>query len=316
MSRWSVANVSIKTITLPNSHFSQLIVNPMNSPEQFDTAPEHELKIETAAILQQVVDAWQLLQTKQPLVQCITNQVAANYVANILLAAGASPAMIDNPYEAASFAAISSAISINIGTPTTEQIQAIKITAQTAQEKQVPWVLDPVGYSPVLPWRSQTVDEILLYQPSIIRGNASEIYTLAGNHSESKGVDSLLESSAVYLHAQALFPHTDCIAISGESDFILSRKDQLVFKVNGGSHLQPKVTATGCALGALTAAYAALTEPAIAALSAHIHFSIAGKLAYEQAQRVGQFNVAFLDEVFGLDADKINAYADLEIIRL
>lgn len=288
----------------------------MNYSAQFSTTQNHPLDIDTATLLQQVVEAWQLLQSRQPLVQCITNQVAANYAANILLAAGASPAMIDNPFEAASFAAISSAISINLGTPTTEQIQAIKITTQTAHEQQIPWVLDPVGYSQVLAWRSQTVDEILQYQPAVIRGNASEIYTLAGNHSESKGVDSVLASAEVYVHAQSLFSHTECIAISGESDFILSKKDQVVFKVNGGSQLQPKVTATGCALGALTAAYAGVSEPAIAALAAHIHFAIAGKLAFEQAQRVGQFNVAFLDEVYALNADKILAYADLEIIPL
>ena len=44
-----------------------------------------------------IIEAWQKLQQQQPLVQCITNSVAANYTANILLAAGASPAMIDIP---------------------------------------------------------------------------------------------------------------------------------------------------------------------------------------------------------------------------
>ena len=51
-------------------------------------------------LIDQVIDAWQALQQQTPLVQCITNSVANNYVANILLAAGASPAMIDNPFEA------------------------------------------------------------------------------------------------------------------------------------------------------------------------------------------------------------------------
>ena len=66
-----------------------------------------------------------------------------------------------------------------------------------------------------------------------------------------------------------------------------------VIQVNGGSFLQPKVTATGCALGALIAAYCAVTTPTIATISAHIHFAIAGKLAFEKAQTAGSFNMAF-----------------------
>lgn len=58
---------------------------------------------EKSTLLEQVIQAWQQLQAQQPLVQCIINSVATNYTANILLAAGASPAMIDNPYEAESF---------------------------------------------------------------------------------------------------------------------------------------------------------------------------------------------------------------------
>ena len=74
--------------------------------------------------------------------------------------------------------------------------------------------------------------------------------------------------------------------------FILSKEYQQIIQVNGGSYLQPKITATGCALGALLAAYTAVTTPSIASIAAHVHFAIAGKLAFEQAQSVGAFNVA------------------------
>ena len=61
-------------------------------------------------LIEQIIQAWHELQRQTPLVQCMTNSVANNYVANILLAAGASPAMIDNPFEAESFTQISSAL--------------------------------------------------------------------------------------------------------------------------------------------------------------------------------------------------------------
>lgn len=288
----------------------------MNHPENITHSQTDQLHIQTDVILQKVVDAWTELQTQQPLVHCITNSVAANYAANILLAAGASPAMIDNPFEAESFASIAAALSINLGTPTSEQMQAMQISAQTVANKNTPWVLDPVGYGSFLKWRSEMVDQLVLLHPTIIRGNASEISALAGNQVESKGVDSAVSSNEVYLQAQALLNHSECVAISGESDFVLSKELHHVIQINGGSFLQPKVTATGCALGALIAAYSAVTTPAIATISAHIHFAIAGKLAFEKASAVGSFNVAFLDEIYQMSANKIWEYSDIQVLSL
>lgn len=266
-----------------------------------------------AQILEQVVEAWTQLQVQQPLVHCITNSVAANYVANILLAAGASPAMIDNTFEAESFAKISGAISINTGTPTPEQTEAMKITAKTCAEYNKPWVLDPVGYGAILAWRSKTVDELIKFKPTVIRGNASEISSLAGNQNQTKGVDSLLNSADVYQQANILLEQAHCVAISGESDFIITKDIPAVIQINGGSFLQPKITATGCALGALIAAYCAVAKPSIAAIAAHIHFAIAGKLAFEKSKTVGGFGVSFIDEIYTMDAEKLKKHADIVI---
>jgi hypothetical protein len=55
-------------------------------------------------MLKQCTEIWELVDKKRPLVHCITNYVTVNDVANILLSAGASPAMIDHPEEAEGFA--------------------------------------------------------------------------------------------------------------------------------------------------------------------------------------------------------------------
>lgn len=289
----------------------------MNHPEQMNNTMKTPLSNLTAPLLQQVIDAWTELKTQQPLIHIMTNSVANNYVANVLLAAGASPAMIDNPFEAESFASIASAINLNLGTPTSEQMQAMHIAAQTAQRLGKIWVLDPVGYGPILKWRSEMTDALLQFQPSVIRGNASEIGALAGNQIQSKGVDTTVSSESVYRQASSLFEHTECIAISGESDFILSKELNAVIQINGGSYLQPKITASGCALGALTAAYCAVSSTITAGtVAAHIHFAIAGKKAYERANAVGSFNVAFLDEIYMLKAEDLQQYSDFNILTL
>lgn len=272
--------------------------------------------IQPHTLIADIIQAWNMLQQQQPLVHYISNTVAANYAANVVLACGASPALIDNPHEAKSFMHIAAALNINLGTPTEQQVAAMQIAAKTAHQLHKPWVLDPVGYGPFLTWRSQVVDELLHYQPTIIRGNGSEISNLAGQQSASKGVDSTLSSAEVYQQAKVLLQHSECVAISGESDFILSKAFNCVVQVKGGSYLQPKVTATGCALGALIAAYAAVANPTIATVAAHVHFAIAGKLAFLKAQSVGSFNVAFLDELYNLNAESFLQHADLVILNV
>ena len=59
------------------------------------------------------------LRESTPLVHCMTNYVAMNSTANLLLATGASPAMLHAPEEVAEFTAIAGALSINIGTLST-----------------------------------------------------------------------------------------------------------------------------------------------------------------------------------------------------
>jgi hydroxyethylthiazole kinase len=72
--------------------------------------------------IEDVVAAHQALRQHRPLVQCLTNVVSASFVANVLLSAGASPAMVDNPEEAALFAGVADAVLINLGTPTSAQV--------------------------------------------------------------------------------------------------------------------------------------------------------------------------------------------------
>lgn len=292
-----------------------LLVINMNSSSTACFDHTQQNTVSKTMLIEQVIQAWQALQQQQPLVQCITNSVAANYVANLLLAAGASPAMIDNPHEAAAFAQISGGLNINLGTPTTEQMQAMSLAAAAAQQHNTPWVLDPVGYGAVLKWRSNATDQLLQFKPSIIRGNASEISALAGMSIQSKGVDSTLASQTAAQHATPLLQSTECIAISGVSDFIVSKQFDALIEIHGGHVYQTKITANGCALGALCAAYCAVTSSSIAAIAAHLHFAIAAELAFARAAQIGDFHYEFLNQIQSINADCIAQHSKLSFIK-
>ncbi len=75
----------------------------------------------------------------------MTNDVVQTFTANTLLALGASPAMVIETEEASQFAAIASALLINVGTLTQPRAQAMRAAVEQAKSSQTPSTLDPVA---------------------------------------------------------------------------------------------------------------------------------------------------------------------------
>lgn len=122
-------------------------------------------------------EAWKALckvRETAPLIQCITNFVSMDIMANALLAAGASPAMVHAIEEILEFTSLSSALCINIGTLSPDWIFSMKAAAIRANECHKPWVLDPVGVGATR-FRTEKCIELINLKPAVIRGNASEI---------------------------------------------------------------------------------------------------------------------------------------------
>ena len=130
-----------------------------------------------------------LLRAHSPLVHCMTNDVVQTFTANVLLAVGASPAMVIDPREAAQFAAIADALLINVGTLTEDRAVAMRAAVEHARQAGKPWTLDPVAVG-ALTVRTAFCHELLAFQPAAIRGNASEILALAGMSAGGRGVDT------------------------------------------------------------------------------------------------------------------------------
>ena len=127
---------------------------------------------------------WKAMKAANPLVMCITNRVTPQRVADALLAAGASPAMIDNPAEVAGFAGLAHTIGgglyLNCGLHAS-QMQAIPaITDWRRNTDDSVLVVDPVGYGATA-YRSEQILSLLAdLKPDGIKGNASEILGISG----------------------------------------------------------------------------------------------------------------------------------------
>jgi hydroxyethylthiazole kinase len=248
------------------------------------------------------------------LVQAITNTVSTNFMANVLLAAGASPAMVDNPEEAGLFAGIADGVLINLGTPTAAQVESMHLAAAAAQKAGRPWVLDPIAAGG-LPWRGGVAVELLQFRPAAVRGNASEIIGLAGLGGGARGVDSSSDPSAAVPAALELLAKASAVSASGPVDHVVGRIEgrPALIRISGGSAWLPLVTASGCSLGALVAAYAGVSPDALTALvAAHVHFSVAAELAETDAKGPGRFASAFLDALYNVDEAVLRIRAKIE----
>ena len=258
-----------------------------------------------------VVAAHAALRARRPLVQCLTNTVSTNFVANALLAAGAAPAMVDNPEEAAMFAGIADAVLVNLGTPTQAQVASMRLAAETAHRLGKPWVLDPIGAGG-LPWRGGIAVELLQFKPTAVRGNASEVIGLAGLGGGGKGVDSSADPSHAVGAAVDLLTHAQTVSASGAVDHLVGRigGKPMLMRVTGDNPLLQRVTATGCALGALVAAYLSVApDPLTGLVAAHTHFKVAAALAGGKAQRPGSFAAAFLDALDAVNETELRQHA-------
>ncbi|WP_313715587.1 hydroxyethylthiazole kinase [Arsenicicoccus bolidensis] len=252
----------------------------------------------------EVAEALARLRATTPLVQSLTNIVVAQWTANVLLAAGAAPAMVDNPHEAEAFARVSGGVLVNTGTPYDDTTAAMRAAVTGAQAAGTPWVLDPVAAGG-LAWRTGVAVSLMdLHAPTIVRGNASEIAGLLGGLG-GRGVDSADSPEEVLDRARELATsRRTVVAVSGAVDH-LTDGERLV-RVHNGDPVMTKVTGVGCALGALMAGFAAVCDDALlAATSATGLLTVAAERAARAARGPGSFAVALLDELSLVTPDEL-----------
>ncbi|WP_216893193.1 hydroxyethylthiazole kinase [Nocardia alni] len=251
----------------------------------------------------QVRAAFRSIGAKGPFVYGLTNYIAANLNANVLLAVGAGPAIgagVDWPN---SFPAGADGVWINTAAVMSNEASTLRTVAGTAQAAGTPWVLDPVAFGAGAPGYDEIVRYLLTFRPTIIRGNASELIALAGGDVTGKGVETTADSGQAVEYVSALARDTGAVvAVSGPTDYISDGVRTVA--VPGGDPRLTRVTGAGCSLGALSAGAAAVIEdPLLAAITAHAAFARAAEAA---AQRLGptggsgSFAVALVDELYAL----------------
>ena len=252
---------------------------------------------------------------KKPLVHNITNYVVMNFTANALLACGASPVMAHAAEEVEEMVSLAGALVLNIGTLSPSWIQAMLKAGKRANALRVPVILDPVGAGAT---RLRTdsarriIEELSI---QVIRGNASEILSLAGEKSGSrtKGVDSVHTVDEVTETAVALARELGTtLAITGAVDLISDGEG--VCRVMNGHEMMSHVTGTGCTATVIIGAFLAVNpDPLEAATTGLSYFGLAGEKASDRASGPGSFQVALLDALYEMKEEELRAGAKIQV---
>lgn len=234
-----------------------------------------------------------------PFVYGLTNYVAAALSANVLLAAGAAPAIGAAPGWPAAFGAQAGGLWVNAAGLINATEHDMLAAIDAANTAGVPWVLDPVAMGAGAADYDAIIRRMAACRPAVIRGNASEIMALAGGAATARGVETTASITQAVPSGQALARSSGAIvAISGAEDHVLSPDGRQII-IPGGHRWLTAVTGAGCALGGLIAAGLAVTphpgERLTTVAAVHALYARAAEMAAGPAQGPASFATGFVD---------------------
>ncbi len=281
-------------------------------------------------ILNKIEETLNEIQSKNPLTHCITNSVTINDCANAVLAIGGSPFMAEDVEELNEVVTIADALVINIGKLSKDQVEAMKVSAKTANETETPIILDPVGVGVTELRNRTTLDLINNYKMAAIRGNISEIKAIAklvgviDENNAAKGVDvnaddiiteENLTANAEIIKELAAKLDTTILA-SGPIDILSD--GQSIIVIDNGDDMMPLITGSGCMLSSIVGTCIGGSAPLEGSLVAILAMNIAGEKARakvdEKDEGTGSFRAYLIDYLYKTNAESLVNESNIRIL--
>lgn len=255
---------------------------------------------------------FQKVKEQNPVVHHLTNWVTIYDCANITKVLGGSPVMAHAPEEVAEMAGIASSLVLNIGTLTVDFVDAMKIAAKKANEKNIPITLDVCGAG-ATKLRDEKCFELLeAAKITIIKGNASEIARISGLSVKTQGVDSGNINENLKDLAKNVALKWNCTTvITGEMDYIADAKR--CYKVKNGHPIMAHVVGTGCMAASVIGTFAAVDSHYVnTSVAGLVCYEIAAELAARKSNGPGTFKEHLFDALFNLDKAAIEKMQKVE----
>jgi len=214
--------------------------------------------------------------------------------------------------EVTEMAGIASALVLNIGTLTTDFVEAMILAAKSANKKGIPVVLDVCGAG-ATKFRDDKCFEILdKVKVNIIKGNSSEIARIAGESVSTRGVDASDVEKNLQEIARDLAAKRNCtVVITGREDIVADEKR--VVRVLNGHCMMANIVGTGCMATSVIGTFAAVERDCVdACVAGLVCYEVAAELAAAKAEGPGSFKEIFFDAVYNIDSETVKRMQRIE----
>lgn len=278
------------------------------------------LNLNKERLIEDLCEAIVNLRDKKPLIEQVTNYVTINDCANVTLAIGASPVMGDGFEEVDQMTMISDALVINYGVINGASLKTMIKAGKTANKHNIGIVLDPVGVGATQFRNEAIVDLLTQVHPTIIKGNASEIMSLSGMNTQSKGVDSSADSlEAIDAALKVARDHRCVCAVTGRIDIITDGR--YIVKIYNESDLLSYITGTGCMITSLAASFlGGGASPLVSAVGGILAMSIAGEEAAirenEENNGIASYREDVMNNIYKFNQYSIRDLANIEVEKV
>ena len=282
------------------------------------------------SLLNNINETLSQIKEKNPLTHCITNSVTINDCANAVLAIGGSPFMAEDAEELEEVVTIADALVINIGKLSKEQINSMNVSAKVANETDTPIILDPVGVGVTELRNKTTMDLINNYNMAAIRGNITEIKSIAklvgviDENNTAKGVDVNIDDIITEENLSAngeiireLAEKLDTtILASGPIDILSDGKTTIA--IDNGDDMMPLITGSGCMLSSIVGSCIGGSTPLEGSLVAILAMNLAGEKARakvdEKDEGTGSFRAYLIDYIYKTNAESLINESNIRIL--
>lgn len=246
----------------------------------------------------------------KPLIHCITNHITINDCANIVLSAYGKPIMAEHYEEVSDITSSSSALAINIGNISDDRMKSIMISGKTAYENNIPSIIDIVGVSCSNLRLNFAINFIKKCKPSVIKGNMSEIKSIFGLGTKSKGIDVNEEdiinqdtlNSNIYIVKELALKTKSTVIATGAIDIISN--GEKIFIIENGCEELSRITGTGCMLNVLIATYISSKDIIYSAVLGTVVMGISGEISMKD-KGLASFKIQLLDNISTIKSEDI-----------
>lgn len=224
--------------------------------------------------------------------------------------------MSDEPDDVADITSICGGLNINIGTLNKNSIEGMFIAGKKANELSHKILLDPVGAGASKLRTDTAVKLAKEIKFDVIRGNISEIKTLALGSGTTKGVDAdvsdavteeNLDNAVAFVKDYA--KKSGCvIAITGAIDLVSD--GEKCYVIRNGRPEMSKITGTGCQLSGMTTAFIVANPDNVleATAAAVCTMGLAGEIAFANMAKTdgnSTYRNRIIDAIYNMDAETL-----------